>query len=229
MLPPAPATQAIANIQAAEQRKRILAQKLAAQMAARAARGVSSVGRIQTTGRPFQNASDLRATGTPTLGLPFAIPSGRMRPAGYDASAAPTVAAAPIAGGGVGVGGDAVTPLAGAAAPAPVNAAPIQYAPAPGTPYVNPVTSTPVPGTSYQSVPNPQYTGQTALASPSGFLGDAGLNTAGGALANPGGFNSDTPLSAAAPPDPYSVMMSAMIARALAARTAGVIRPGVQL
>lgn len=101
-MPIAPATQALANVQAAEQRRKLLAQRLAAQMAARQ----SATGRQQSVGRSFGNSVDLRSGLAPafSLGLGVDVAPGRERPAGFDPGAPATIPSAPPAGGGVGVG-----------------------------------------------------------------------------------------------------------------------------
>lgn len=180
------------NVQAGEQRRKLLLTRLQQQMAAKAAaggRGLAAAGsRLQGTGRPFNNAVDLRPGAAPKFQLPFELPNGRVRPVGYDPTPqdngqSPIGTPVPLGPPLGGSGGDTVA----SAAPPPSLA--------PGS-LVN-------------------------LFDPSGFNSDTSLSTAApAASATPGagvgggrapGFVQNPLLanSLASPaPDPYQVMMA---------------------
>lgn len=117
---PAP-TPAAGLPQIANERRRMLIQRLAAQMASR------SGSRAQSVGRNFGNSVDLRSGGSARFQLPFTLPNGRVRPAGFDPEPdalglpqASPAAPPPPAGGGTTLNAPpppAPDPITGAAAP----------------------------------------------------------------------------------------------------------------
>lgn len=177
----------------AERRKQTL-MKLAQQMAARAgARG-------QGAGAMFRSNVQGRRMAQPSLRLPFPMPEGRTRPAGFDPNMGmPPVfeSGPPSMGGGVGLGG-----VAPALAPQPE--APMAPAPTPEAPAAS-ATVAPV-------VTAGGWTG--AVDPASGIPLSAGM---GGFGANgQWAGQSDTPLETSAPatyPSPYEIMMAAQIQR----------------
>lgn len=78
------------NVQQGQQRRATLLARLAQQMRSKqgnvARAAMSPTGRVQSSGRSFGNNVDLRAGATPRFQLPFELPSGRVRPAGFDST-----------------------------------------------------------------------------------------------------------------------------------------------
>lgn len=99
------------NVRVGLARKQALLQKLAAQLGAR-----GGAGRAQGTGSQFNSAVNLRTAGPARLTLPFALPNGKVRPAGFDpdpnagnAWAAPQDLAVTPSGPPAGAGGGGTT------------------------------------------------------------------------------------------------------------------------
>lgn len=102
------------NVRLGLARKQELLKRLAAQMASKGPAGAAGRGgRAQGTGSQFASAANLRPGGTPRMTLPFTLPNGRARPAGFDPNAqandwsapqdlAPVIPQGPPAGGGTG-------------------------------------------------------------------------------------------------------------------------------
>lgn len=183
----------------AERRKQTL-MKLAQQMAARAG------GRVQGAGAAFRSNVQGREMARPTLRLPFPMPEGRMRPAGFDPGVGqPPVfqSGPPSMGGGVGL--SAPAPTLTPDAPAPTPEAPMASA-----------TSAPV-------VTAGGWTGAvdpTSSIPLSAGMGGFGMN---GQWAG----QSDTPLETPAPavyPSPYEIMMAAQIQRLMSSGGGGRMR-----
>lgn len=108
------------NVQAGEQRRKILLARLAQQMAAKSAAGKGGpFGSLQSVGRSFGNSVDLQTAGAARFSLPFDLPAGRMRPAGFDPTPVGVDAPVPMAPPLGGSGGSAPASAAPASAPAP--------------------------------------------------------------------------------------------------------------
>lgn len=176
----------------AERRKQTL-MKLAQQMAARAG------GRVQGAGAAFRSNVQGREMTRPTLRLPFPMPEGRMRPAGFDPGVGqPPVfrSGPPSMGGGVGL-----------SAPAPTLM--------PEAPMASATSAPAVAAGGWAGAVDP--TSGIPLSAGMGGFGTDG-QWAG---------QSDTPLETPAPaayPSPYEIMMAAQIQRLMSSGGGGRMR-----